>query len=250
MVLSPRTGNDGFVPQNGYAGLHGNPANAPPPRRWSLYLTWLFALLALIAPTLAHTLFGLGVAPVLGGSMRPLVAPGDLLLTKTTRADALHVGNIVSLRNPITGVLYAHRIVSITPVNGVLQLVTKGDGNPSLDQDPVLLSRNAAVQRTVGYAKWLGTPLAFLTSQSGRTLGITLLVGSNALTLMLFAYRRGRRNETEAAVPPNLSCKLAPVCALRSAAYSDLAFDSDLLMQDIRRYLTKEDFKRYLTKER
>jgi signal peptidase I len=217
------------------------------------YSIWLVVIFLLVAPTAAHSLLGFGVSPVLSASMRPTVAPGDLLLTKTTRSDALRIGNIVSLRNPITGVLYAHRIVSITPVNGVLRLITKGDGNSALDQDPVLVSRNASIQRTFGYAKWLGTPLVFLTSQHGRTLGITLLVGSNALALMLFAYRRGRRNDTEPAVPPvplTLSCNLAPVCALRSEAYSDPEVDSDLLMRDIRNYLTQENFKRYLAKER
>jgi signal peptidase I len=212
-------------------------------QHWPTYITWLFGLLALIAPTFAHTILGLGVAPVLSGSMRPMVGPGDLLITKNTRADSLSIGNIVAVHNPVTGIFYAHRIVSIQPSNGVLRIVTRGDANPTLDNGSILLSRNASVQRTIGYVKWFGVPLAFLISNSGRALGMTLLVGSSALALMLFALRR--RSEAGAPVSTEPPCKLTASCTLRTAVESDVALDVDGLMRDITRYLK---IKSYLTR--
>ena len=171
-------------------------SNAPR-RRWPTYLTWLFALLAFMAPTLGHVAFGFGVAPVLTGSMRPTVAPGDLFLTKITRADELRVGDVVALHNPSFGSFYAHRIVRIDPFNGALRISTKGDANPTLDRDPVLLARNANVQRSVGRVRWIGIPLAFISSPTGLRLGATLLIGANALALMLFALRRRWPHNTD-----------------------------------------------------
>ena len=174
-----------------------NTLNNAPSRRWPTYLTWLLALVALMAPTVAHVAFGFGVAPVLTGSMRPTMAPGDLFLTKITRADELQVGNVVALHNPSFGSFYAHRIVRIEPYNGVLRISTKGDANPTLDRDPVLVARNANVQRSVGRVKWIGIPLAFISSAAGLRLGATLLIGANALALMVFALRRRWPHNTD-----------------------------------------------------
>jgi len=204
-------------------------AKAKPSRRWPAYLTWFFAIFALAAPTIANQALGLGVAPVLSGSMRPLVTPGDLFITRATPATALRVGQIISAQNPTTGVLFAHRIVSIHPYNGLLRIVTKGDANPSLDRDPVLLARNATVQRTVGYAKWLGTPLIFLTSKSGVALGTTLMIGANVLALLLFVLQRTKRKE-----------KKAPERIPHPADESWTDTDTGALMREYEGYITSE----------
>lgn len=183
-------------PNTGALQAKSTLSNAPS-RRWPKHLTWLFALLALMAPTVAHVAFGFGVSPVLTGSMRPTAAPGDLFLTKITRADELHVGDVVALHNPSFGSFYAHRIVSIEPYNGALRISTKGDANPTLDRDPVLLARNANVQRSVGRVKWIGIPLTFISSAAGLRLGATLLIGANALALMAFALRRRWPHNTD-----------------------------------------------------
>ncbi|HUX65658.1 MAG TPA: signal peptidase I [archaeon] len=164
-------------------------------RRWATALSAIFALAMLAVPTVVHSVFGIGVSPVLSASMQPLAAPGDLLITKATPAVQLKPGEIVTLTDPASGSQYAHRIVSIKPVSGVLQIVTKGDANPAADQTPIVVAESALIPKSIDRIKWVGNVVVFLASKTGQALGKTLLIASGVFTLLFFVLKRSSREE-------------------------------------------------------
>lgn len=67
---------------------------------------------------------------VISGSMEPGIATGDLLIDVRTAADALAVGDVVSLPSQLTGTLVTHRVQAISSGPDGTGLVTlKGDAN-------------------------------------------------------------------------------------------------------------------------
>lgn len=163
-------------------------------RRLGLTLTWCAAAVALALPTVAQMALGVGVSPVLTSSMVPWVEPGDVIVTKGTPATQLRTGDVISAQRLDPATTFTHRIVQVAPVNGLLRLTTKGDANPAADVDPVMLSPGAEVQRAIGHVKWIGYPLSILASPQGQRLALTLLIGANAIALILFAS--SRRSQT------------------------------------------------------
>lgn len=172
-------------------------------RRLGLTLTWTAALLALTLPTLAHTVLGIGVSPVLTSSMVPWADPGDVIITKAAPALDLRTGDVIAAQHSDSTSSFAHRIVDVAPVSGLLRMTTKGDANPTADVDPVMLSPGAQVQRAIGQVRWIGYPIAFLSSPQGQQLALTLLIGANALALIVFAVgRRPRMQSSDLAGDP------------------------------------------------
>ena len=172
-------------------------------RHLGLTLTWTAAVVALTLPTFAHTVLGIGVSPVLTSSMVPWVAPGDVIITKVAPAAEVRTGDVIAAVQPDSQTAFAHRVVDVAPVSGLLRLTTKGDANPTADVDPVMLSTGAQVQKAVGHVRWIGYPLAFISSPQGQQLALTLLVGANALALIVFAVgRRPRMQSQSRAVDP------------------------------------------------
>jgi signal peptidase I len=172
-------------------------------RRLGVTFTWTAALVALALPTIAHTVLGVGVSPVLTSSMVPWVGPGDVIITKAAPATEVRTGDVIAAQQPDSMTAFAHRIVDVASVSGLLRMTTKGDANPTADVDPVMVSSSAQVQKAVGHVKWIGYPLAFLSSPQGQQLALTLLVGANALALIVFAVgRRPRTRSPSRAVDP------------------------------------------------
>jgi signal peptidase I len=192
--------------EGGRGRLRVDGANRAPSgftRRLGLMFTWAAALVALTLPTIAHTVFGVGVSPVLTSSMVPWVEPGDVVITKVAPAAEVRTGDVIAAVQPDSQTAFAHRIVDVASVSGLLRLTTKGDANPTADVDPVMLSTGAQVQKAVGHVRWVGYPLAFLSSTQGQQLALTLLVGANALALIVFATgRRTRMQSLSRAVDP------------------------------------------------
>ena len=151
---------------------------------------WAFSLLLLALPSVLHSVAGIGISPILTGSMRPYAQPGDIFITKTTKATQLHVGDIIAVHSATTGVMYAHRIVEITKYSGLIRIITKGDSNQVAERDPYLASPNAGVPRNIVRVKWIGRLMVYLNSIQGRQTGLGFLVGANVLVLMKFVFRK------------------------------------------------------------
>ena len=174
-----------------------------PKRRAGVIITWVLALTALAAPTIAHNTLAIGLAPVLTSSMAPGLEPGDVIVTKALPATAVQRGDVIAAEGRTSGNQFAHRVIDVTPVNGLLRITTKGDANPEPDFDPVMLSTISQVPTAIGHIKWIGFPLAFMSSQEGQRLALTLLVGANVVALLVFALgRRPRSDSPGASVAP------------------------------------------------
>lgn len=153
-------------------------------------LIWAFSLLFAALPSVLHSFAGIGIAPILTGSMRPYAQPGDIFITKTTKASQLHVGDIIVVHSAATGVIYAHRIAEITGYNGLVRIITKGDSNGVAERDPYLASPGANVPRNIARVKWLGRLMIYLNSTQGRQAGLGFLVGANVLLLIRFLFKK------------------------------------------------------------
>ena len=153
-------------------------------------LSGLLAALFIAAPSVAHSQFGIGFSPILTGSMRPYAYPGDLFISKTTKASNLKVGDIILVTSQSTGVFYSHRIVSITKSNGSLRIITKGDANAAPEATPFLVGTNELVPRSIARVKWIGRPLVYISSVQGRQAALALIVIANLIALILFLFRK------------------------------------------------------------
>lgn len=151
---------------------------------------WVIATVLTAGPSILHFTIGLGVSPILSGSMVPAAQPGDVFVTLTTRAADLKVGDIIVAQAESTGVLYAHRIVAIDSINELLSLTTKGDANVSADADPVVVGLNQTVSRKVITLNWIGIPLVYLTTEQGRQASFSLVILANLIALALFVFRK------------------------------------------------------------
>lgn len=80
---------------------------------------------------LAFKLSGWQALTVLTGSMRPTVAPGQVVLVSTVPVSTVRPGEVITFARPGRAGTTTHRVVSIAPAaGGRLSVTTKGDANP------------------------------------------------------------------------------------------------------------------------
>jgi signal peptidase len=118
-----------------------------------------------------HTGHG-AVSPVLTGSMRPGIQPGDAVVTRRVAVSSLHVGDIVVFMPPGATLARVHRIHSLEQVKGGIAVITKGDANNATDPWGRILLKGTAyrVQFVIpkmgwlvnGGLRWLITGLVFM----------------------------------------------------------------------------------------
>jgi signal peptidase len=99
-------------------------------------MAWaVLAILVLAACALGvyvHTGHG-AITPVLTGSMRPGIQPGDAVVTKRVSVASLHVGDIVVFVPPGQKLARVHRIKTLEHVGNDIEVTTKGDANNVAD---------------------------------------------------------------------------------------------------------------------
>lgn len=152
--------------------------------------SWLIAAILIAGPSILHSKVGIGISPILTGSMRPYANPGDVFITKLSKASDLHVGDIITVHSQATGVFYSHRVAKISTLSGLLRVVTKGDANSAPEIDPYMVGPNSPTSKAIFRVKWLGWPLVYLTSVQGRQAGLGLIVFANVIFLFLFLFRK------------------------------------------------------------
>ena len=145
--------------------------------------------LFVVAPSLLFHFVGIGLSPILTGSMEPQVSPGDVLVTKTIPVNEIQVGDVIALVSQETNVLYAHRVVEIREQSGLFRIVTKGDANQEADLAPYLASPNDVVAKSVATVPWIGHPLVYLTSVQGRQASLSLIVTANIIAVFLWLFK-------------------------------------------------------------
>ena len=142
-------------------------------KRYDLFYPILFVVLVL--PATLHMIFGFSFSPVLSNSMKPVYAAGDLLITKSTSATEVKVGQIVVLPDLTQNVNYSHRIVAISTTGSQISFTTKGDANPVNDEHPVTIAQTTKVPLVVGHLKTLGWSIVFYLHHNRPGLGLFLL---------------------------------------------------------------------------
>jgi signal peptidase len=73
-------------------------------------------------------LLHLRLEPVLSGSMRPSIQPGDLAVTRPIPADEIEEGDVIAYYPPGQSEARLHRVTSVRRDDGVW-VTTKGDAN-------------------------------------------------------------------------------------------------------------------------
>jgi signal peptidase len=125
--------------------------------------------------------------PVLSGSMRPGLQPGDVVVTQRVPISDLRVRDVVVFYPPNeTERQTVHRIVNLTVKNGTTAITTWGDAN--LVRDPAVSSlKGTTAYRMVRVVPLVGYPAIWL-QNAGRgmliiALGALLLIAA-AVTLL------------------------------------------------------------------
>jgi signal peptidase I len=100
----------------------------------------IVAALAILGGVAALAL-DVGIAPVLSPSMRPTFSEGDLLVVRSFPTAELKVGDVAVLANPDEPSRpFAHRIVELEHRALGIEVRTRGDANPALDLEALLIS--------------------------------------------------------------------------------------------------------------
>lgn len=164
-------------------------APAPPRRRtWTDRLTTgLLVGAALIALAVGvAAAFGVRMEVELTGSMRPAIAPNDMLVVHRIAAEQMRVGDIVSFASPSSpDVVITHRVRALHPAaDGRLTVVTRGDANNTSERWAI--SRHGSVAKVIAVVPQLGA----LTDWTGRPavrMAVFVLLGLMLLTIGLRA---------------------------------------------------------------
>jgi signal peptidase len=166
---------------------------APTTRRWTTpqhdTIRKAFSTLLLVLAFCALAVAGYQVktgqwhaTPVLSGSMRPGLQPGDVAVTQRVPISDLHVRDVVVFYPPNqTAHETVHRIVKLTVKGGTTSITTWGDANQIADPAVSSLSGTTAY-RVVRVVPLLGYPAVWMQT-GGRgmlviTLGVILLIAA------------------------------------------------------------------------
>jgi signal peptidase I len=171
-------------------------SHAPTTRRWTPHtphrstVRKAFSRLWLVLAFCALAFAGYQVwsgqwhaTPVLSGSMRPAMQPGDVVVTQRVPVSDLRVRDVVVFHPPNEGERQTvHRIVKLTVKGGTTSITTWGDAN--LIADPEVSSlKGSTAYRMVRVVPLLGYPAVWLQS-GGRGM---LVIGLGVILLMAAA---------------------------------------------------------------
>ena len=150
------------------------------------------AAMALLAGALLVQFDHLRFEPVLSGSMRPGIQPGDLAILRPVPVHELRVGNVIAYLPPGQSTPVMHRIISRT-ATGIL---TKGDDNTSPDPWGRVALQGSQAQRLVVVVPKLGW-LAAAKRQ--------LLIGMSSFVLVLLGASLWDEKRKARKVPAHLA---------------------------------------------
>lgn len=132
---------------------------------WNTASTILLVIIAVAVLLLVGCrLLGLKAFVVLSGSMEPAYHTGSVIYVKSTDANALENGEVITFY--VTDkVVATHRIVEVVKENGSVQYRTKGDANDVADGS--LVSPKDVIGTPVFSVPYLGYALSYIQSPPG-----------------------------------------------------------------------------------
>ena len=149
------------------------------------------AVVGLICIVAAALSLFLGIKPLVfrSGSMSPAASTGALALAKPVDADALSVGDIVSVVDA-RGVRITHRVTGLEPGDdGTVSMTMRGDANAADDPSPYVIDQ---ADRVMFHVNGLGYVVAWLSHPAAIFLGGMLAGG-----LGVIAFGRTRTSESD-----------------------------------------------------
>lgn len=164
-----------------------------------------------------------GVTPmiVLTGSMEPEIMSGDIIFAKSTPAEEVKVGDVITFFDPASSKnsVLTHRVIEITTVDGGLAFKTQGDANNTADKDAVPAEKLIGVY-TMRLPK-LGNVAMFMQTTPG------LIVCVGLPLVLLVVYDVIRRKKYEKANKEDTDALLKELEELKAAAAANTAQSQD-----------------------
>ena len=165
--------------------------------------SFVWSVLPAVAFSFAVLYFSLGLAwgvfppvvPVQGGSMRPFLQTGDVVLLHRVNPSTLKVGEVIAVETTKTeqqayGVpaQVVHRIVAVEHTAGGLAFKTKGDANSG--PDVFITYAPDVVGVMTGKVPYIGYPVIFFKSRQGEIFAAAMALV--ALVYLGFLWRDRR----------------------------------------------------------
>lgn len=156
-------------------------------RRWASRLATgvLCVVLVLAVAVGIAAALGYRTEVILTGSMRPALAPNDMVIVQGIAAREMRVGDIVSFAAPEQkGVVITHRVRKLGPkADGRIAVVTRGDANNASERWAI--APEGSVARVIGTVPGIGA----ITNWAGEPLLRVLVFGGFGLAILFFALR-------------------------------------------------------------
>jgi len=134
------------------------------------------------------------LTPVLSGSMRPGLQPGDVVVTTRVPARDVRAGDVVVFHPPGSDALRVHRVRTLSTGPRGVVMTTKGDANRDADPWKARITGHDAY-RVVGHVPWLGWAAVELHGFGGYR-ALALVLGLLLAYEAVRAGRGGRRRAT------------------------------------------------------
>jgi signal peptidase len=169
-----------------------------------------FSVLAAAVPTF----LGMDSFIIDGGSMRPAIPAGALVVSKRVDPSVVVPGDIITFRHATSpGSPVTHRVVKVLREgDGTTNLLTKGDANSSADPEPV--ATELPVSRMVYSLPYAGYVLEFSRTSTGKA----ALIVAPALLLLLSIGRKSQSHEaSDAATEVPAPTKVVDMVSANSA---------------------------------
>lgn len=131
---------------------------------------------------------------VLTGSMRPLLEPGDMVISRQPKIENIKVGDVITFLIK-DNVLVTHRVTEIVNEEGKVKFRTKGDANNAPDSD-LTLSNNVVGTLLFNIPKG-GYATSFLRSTPGIIFLVVILVAFFVISELSSAFLKSNKKEDE-----------------------------------------------------
>ncbi len=203
--------------------------------------SFVWYLLPTMAFSFALLYFSLGLAwgvfpplvPVQGGSMRPFLQTGDVVLLHRVNPSTLKVGEVIAVETSKTArqtygvpAQVVHRIIAIEHTAGGLAFKTKGDANAG--SDVFITYAPDVVGIMIGKVPYLGYPVIFFKSRQGEIFAAAMILVALIYLGFLWKDRRHVSN---------------PAISLLAYVIRDLSELKDKVQsrEDVIRFLSPEE---------
>jgi signal peptidase len=161
-----------------------------------------------------------------GSSMEPAIGLGAAIVIRSVPAEALAVGDVVTLHAGEKSAIYTHRIIEVVDRPDGRWIRTQGDANAH--PDPTLIHSSAVVGRTELAIPLVGYLLALLSIPTGVLFLVGLAATLLASAWLLESLELERATTVTMTLAPGTDRSQGEPIAARQPAPLDLAVDGGL----------------------